>query len=150
MLSPSRANHLVSCLPRLSLNYTRNLSSTSRKRSRPRKSAKVVSTEASELLLTPATAQLQLDVSESLATSLNHYTSLPPLPPIDDWLSRFAHGSPQVRDRVSIRTPTSAISIAQSFMNSKKTSTNSPKVIVEAFPGVSRLKAVVTLLSYPI
>jgi hypothetical protein len=148
MLSPLRANHLVACRSRLSLNCTRNFASTSnegRKHGQPPKSLEVQLKEASE--------QLQRDafkLDPSLATSLNHYSSLPPLPPIDDWLPRFAYSSPALRDRISIRAPASAISIARSFMNSKETSTNNPKVIVEAFPGVCRLKAVVTLLSYPV
>ncbi len=152
MLSPSRTNHLVACFPRLSLSYTRNVSSTSkgRKRDRPQKSIKVASNEASEPLPSsspfPVSAQLQYDAS--LATSLNHYSSLPPLPPIDDWLNHFAYTSPQLRDRISLRAPATAISVARSFMNSKKTSTNNPKVIIEAFPGVRRLKDVVTLLSH--
>ena len=152
MFSPLRANHLVGCLPRLSLNCTRNLAFTSNegtKRARPRKPPKVASKEASEHLPSPPTAQLQRDASEldhSLVTSLNHYSSLPPLPPIDDWLSHFAYSSPQLRDRISIRTPASAISVARSFVNSKKTSTNNPKVIIEAFPGMRRLKVVVTPL----
>ena len=154
MLSPSRANHLVSWFPRLSLNFTRSFATSSNKggnRGRPRKSAKVASKEASEPLVSSAPAQPQPDASDPLlAASLNHYHSLPPLPPIDDWLSHFAYVSSQVRDRISIRAPASAISVAHSFINSKKTSTNNPKVIIEAFPGVPRLKAVVTLLSYPV
>lgn len=148
MLSPLRANHLVACLPRFSLNCTRNFTSTSNKRGRPPKNPKVVSKEASE---PPAAAQLHCDASEwdhSLATSLNHYSSLPPLPPTDDWLTHFPYTSPQVRDRISIRTPATAIGLAHSFMNSKKTSTNNPKVIIEAFPGPGALsRAFLTLPS---
>jgi hypothetical protein len=155
MLSPSRANHLVSWFPRLSLNFTRSFATNSNEggnHGRPQKSAKVASKEASEEpLASSASAQPQPDASDPLlAASLNRYHSLPPLPPIDNWLSHFAYVSSQVRDRISIRAPASAISVAHSFINSKKTSTNNPKVIVEAFPGVPRLKAVVTLLSYPV
>jgi hypothetical protein len=152
MLSPLRANRLVACLPSLSLNCTRNFATTSnegRKPGRPRIHPIVASNEASEPL--PAAAQLQLDVSTrehslAIATSLKHYSSLPPLPPVDDWLPHFAYTPLQVRDRISIRTPASAISVARSFINSEKTSTNNPKVIIEAFPGVRRLKSVVTIL----
>lgn len=156
MLSPLRANHLAACLPRLSLNCTRNFVATSNdgsKRGWPQNPPKVASKEPSEPLPSLTAAQLQPDASKldhSLVTSLNHYSSLPPLPPIDDWLSHFAYSTPQLRDRISIRAPASAISIAHSFMNSNKTSSNNPKVIIEAFPGVRRLKAVVTLLSYPV
>ena len=156
MLSPLRVNHLVACLPRHSLNCTRSFASTSNeagKRRRPRNSVKSWSKEASEPVSSPPAAQQQLDASKldhPLATSLNHYSSLPPLPPIDDWLLHFAHSSPQLRDRNSIRAPASAISMAHSFMNSKKTSTGNPKVIIEAFPGMRRVEDVVTLLSYPV
>jgi hypothetical protein len=158
MLSPSRANHLVACLPSLSLNCTRNIISTSYeagKRGRPRSLPKVASKGASEPLPSPDVRlrQLQRDASkleQCLATSLSHYSTLPPLPPIDEWVSHFAYTSPQVRDRISIRAPESAISVARSFINSKTAPTNNPKVIIEAFPGVRRLKAVVTLLSYPV
>ena len=151
MLSPSRANHLrvVARLPRLSPSCTRNIASASnegRKAGRPRKYAKVASKveEGSEPLPPPpATDPL-------LAASLNHYHSLPPLPPVDNWLPHFAYGSTQLRDRISIRAPASAISVAHSFVNSKRTSTNKPKVIVEAFPGVPRLDSVVSFLSYPV
>jgi hypothetical protein len=149
-------NHLVAGFPRLPLNCIRNFVATSNdgsKRGQPQESPKVASTEPSEPLPSLTAAQLQPDASEldhSLVTSLNHYSSLPPLPPIDRWLSHFAYSSPQIRDRISIRAPASAISIAQSFMNSNKTSTDNPKVIIEAFPGERRLKAVVTLLSYPV
>lgn len=156
MLSPLRVNHLVACIPSLSLNCARNFALTSnargRKRGQPPKSSKILSKEALEPVPSPAAAQLQpqlqCDEDHSLRTSLNHYSSLPPLPPIDDWLSHFAYTSPQLRDRISIRAPASAISIARGFVNSKKTSTNNPKVIIEAFPGVRCFKAVVILLSY--
>ncbi|KAI0283623.1 S-adenosyl-L-methionine-dependent methyltransferase [Russula aff. rugulosa BPL654] len=150
MLSPSRANHLVSCFPRLSLNFARSFATTSNEggnHGQPQKSAKVASKEASEPLVSSAPAQPQPDASDPLlAASLNHYHSLPPLPPIDNWLSHFAYASSQVRDRISIRAPASAISVAHSFINSKKTSTNNPKVIVEAFPGPGALsRAFLTL-----
>jgi transcription factor 1 len=158
MLSPLRANHLVARLPRLSLNCTRNIASTSdesKKRGRPRKPVKVALKKASEPLPPPPplpTAQPEPDAQpDSLpAALLNHYYSLPPLPPVDDWLLRFPYTSSQVRDRISIRETASAIRVAHSFLNSNKTSTNNPKVIVEAFPGVPRLKSVVTSLSCPV
>lgn len=145
MLSPSRANDLVSsCLPRLSLSYARNFATTSRRHGRPQKAVRVASEEVSDTLPSPA-ANLEVP-----ATSLNRYFSLPPLPPTEDWLSRFSHITSLLRDRISIRNPVSAISVAHSFVNSKKTFTGKPKVIVEAFPGVWRLKAIVTLLSHPV
>jgi len=149
MLSPLRANHLAACLPRLSLNCTRSFASTSREHGRPPKSVKDASKEAYEPL-SAAAAQPESDHSLDIDTALNHYSSLPPLPPSNDWLSHFSFGTPQLRDRISIRAPASAISVARSFVNSKKTSTNNPKVIIEAFPGVHRPKAVVTLLSCPV
>ena len=150
MLSPLRANHLARCLPRLSLNCsTRSFASTSREHGLPPKSVKDASIEA-YVPLFAAAAQPENHHSLDIDTALNHYSSLPPLPPSDDWLSHFYSGTSQLRDRISIRAPASAISVARSFVNSKKTSTNNPKVIVEAFPGVHCPKTVVTLLSCPV
>jgi hypothetical protein len=150
-----RVNHL---LPRLSLNCTRNFTSSNQVKSelrRPRKSAKVASEGVSESLLSPTAVELQGNAFKEehphpLATSLNHYFNLPPLPPTDDWLSRFAYTTPQLRDRISIRDPVSAIRVARSFINSTKISTGNSKIIIEAFPGVHRHKVVVTLLSHPV
>jgi len=148
MFSPLRANHLVARPPSLSLNSTRNSAFSSnevkRKLGRPRKSDKA-SKEASEPLPSIAPA-----ANTSEDPSLNHYFGLPPLPPADDWLSQFAYTSPLIRDRISIRAPLSAISVARSIINSKKISTNNPKVIIEAFPGVRCLKAIATLLSHTV
>lgn len=151
MLSPLK----VTRLPRLSLSSTRNVTSASnqvrRKNHKPSKSARVTLKEASDILPSPA-ATLQHDaaVKYSLATSLNHYLSLPPLPPIDQWLSHFPYTSAIMRDRISLRTPATAISVAHSFINSKKTFTGKPKVIVEAFPGMRCIKAVVKPFSHPV
>ena len=108
------------------LKYSRNfsLNEVARKRGRP---PKVVPEQPPKT--TPP------DLSGPLAASLNHYSSLPPLPPIDDWLSHFPYGPVVVRDRMSIRDPVSAIHVAHSFVDAKKTSTGNPKVIIEAFPG---------------
>ncbi|KAH9994962.1 S-adenosyl-L-methionine-dependent methyltransferase [Russula compacta] len=146
MLSPFRANH-AACIRCLPLNCTRNVASTSnqlkRNRSRAQTFATVTVEQASDPLPAPA---LPLAGGGSLATSLDHYSSLPPLPPIEDWLSHFPYASSAVRDRISIRAPTSAIRVAHSFINSKKTSTGNPKVIVEAFPGPGALsRAFLTL-----
>jgi hypothetical protein len=151
MLSPLRANRLVARLPCLSLNCTRNVA-TGARRGRPPKAARVKSEEASDTLPSSA-ANLESDASVgkySLATSLDRYSSLPPLPPVEDWLSHFSYTAAVVRDRISIRTPASAIRVAHSFINSKKTFTGKPKVIVEAFPGVWCLEAVVKLLSHAV
>ncbi len=155
MLSPLRVNHLIPCL---SLNCTRNFTSSNLVKKglrQPRKSAKVASERVSESLLSPTAVELQGNAFEEehpypLATSLNHYSNLPPLPPTNDWLSHFAYTSPQLRDRISIRDPASAIRVARSFINSRKISTGNPKIIIEAFPGVHRHKVVVTLLSHPV
>ncbi|KAH9057340.1 S-adenosyl-L-methionine-dependent methyltransferase, partial [Lactarius vividus] len=73
-------------------------------------------------------------------------SDLPPLPPIDDWISHFPYGSIVARDRISIRNPMTAIRVAESFVGSKKTSTGKPKVIIEAFPGPGALsRAFLTL-----
>lgn len=165
MLSPLRANNrLVARFPSGCLlpKCTRNIA-TKVKRGRPPKprvKPEEKSEEASDTVPVPppparppAPVYLKSDGSVpkySLATSLNHYFSLPPLPPIDDWLSHFSYASAVVRDRISIRTPASAIRVAHSFINSKKTATEKPKVIVEAFPGVWCLEAVAKLLSHAV
>jgi hypothetical protein len=146
MVSLLRTNHLVARLPSLSLKCAHNFTSTSnavnRKPGNLPNSDGVTSKEVSDTLTSPE--------RPSLATSLAHYSSLPPLPPTKDWVSHFSFTSTHLRDRVSIRTPESAINVAHSFIDSKKTFAGSPKVIVEAFPGVWRLKAVVALLSHPV
>jgi hypothetical protein len=111
------------------LKYSRNFSSNEvgRKRGRPSKPANIASDVVADPDPTPP--------DPALAASLNHYFSLPPLPPIDDWLSHFPIGPIVVRDRISIRDPVSAIHVARSFVDAKKTSTGNPKVFIEAFPG---------------
>ncbi|KAN0129209.1 S-adenosyl-L-methionine-dependent methyltransferase [Lactarius tabidus] len=80
------------------------------------------------------------------AASLKHYSSLPPLPPLGDWLSHFPYAPIVVRDRISIRDPLSAIHVAHSFVDAKKTSTGNPKTVIEAFPGPGALsRAFLTL-----
>ena len=155
MLSPLKANHLVARISCLSLGSTRNVASASnearRKSPKPLKTAGVTLEETLDTLSSPA-AILQHDASAvtyDLAASLNRYSSLPPLPPIEDWLSHFPYSSLVLRDRISLRTPETAISVAHSFINSKKTSTGSPKVIVEAFPGAWCLK-VAEIFSHPV
>jgi hypothetical protein len=148
MLSPLRPNHLIACARPLSLNCTLNSASTpngNRRKGLPPKLTKVSPKLASDPLPPPPTAH-----RDSLATSLSHYSSLPLLPPIDKWLSHFTYTSPVVRDRISIRTPESAIRVAQSFISSKKTSTGNPKVIVEAFPGARCLGTLIALFLRPI
>ncbi|KAI0268636.1 S-adenosyl-L-methionine-dependent methyltransferase [Gloeopeniophorella convolvens] len=71
--------------------------------------------------------------------TLRRYRRLPPLPPLDTWGSRFPFTTSPARDRISIRNPTSAIRVAQSFIDSKKVSTGKPKVVIEAFPGPGAL-----------
>lgn len=141
MLSPFRANYLVACARRLPFDCTRTLTSTSdenkRRFSQLSKPAEVSTKSASDHLPSSLVAHHDsFDEGDSLTAALSHYSSLPPLPPIDKWLSRFPYGAPVVRDRISIRSPESAIRVAQSFINSKKTTTGNPKVVIEAFPGV--------------
>lgn len=155
MLSP-RANYLVACARRHSFDCTRTIVSISnenrRKLGQLSKSAKVSTESASDPLAPSPLAHCDSfdDGGDSLTAALNHYSSLPPLPPIDKWLSHFPYGLPIVRDRISIRSPSSAIRVAQSFINSKKTTTGNPKVVIESFPGVLRLGTLVVLSSPPV
>jgi len=123
MLSPSRANHLIARVRCLPFSYTRNFTSSS--------------------------SEVKREGTDPLASQLNHYFSLPPLPPTEEWPSHFPFIAPSVRDRVSIRTPASAIRVAHSFINSKKTWTGKPKVIIEAFPGAWRLRTAIVLFLTP-
>ncbi|KAI0305536.1 S-adenosyl-L-methionine-dependent methyltransferase [Multifurca ochricompacta] len=132
--------------PRVQLKYTRNVAFASnevkRKRGRPPKSP----LEPTPDVITTSTQAHPSEGGHSLALSLNHYFRLPPLPPVGDWLTHFPYAPPVVRDRISIRDPASAIQVAQSFVNSKKTSTGNPKIIIEAFPGPGALsRAFLTL-----
>ena len=127
------------------LKYARNYSSNEveRKRGRPFKYPKAASEQPPErppTLRDPPESYSPL-AAPLLAASLKHYSSLPPLPPINDWLSHFPYGSVAVRDRISIRDPVSAIHVARSFVDSKKTSTGNPKVVIEAFPGALLLSS---------
>jgi len=155
MLSPLRANYLVACARRRSFDCTRIVSISNengRKLGQLSKSAKVSAESASDHLPPSPLAHGDSfdDGGDSLIAALNHYSSLPPLPPIDDWLSHFPYGSAAVRDRISIRSPASAIRVAQSFINSKKTTTGNPKVVIESFPGVLRLGTLIVLSSPPV
>lgn len=126
-------DHLVARYRGFPLKYRTfsSLNEVKRKRGRPSKSAKAALEQRPD---TPPAA-----IPPKLAASLNHYFSLPPLPPIDDWLSHFPFASVAVRDRISIRDPVAAINVARSFVDAKKTSTGNPKVVIEAFPGRSML-----------
>jgi hypothetical protein len=146
-----RANHLVACARRRSFDGTRTVVSLSnenrRKLGQLSKSAKV----SAESVSGPVAHRDSFDDSgDSLAAALNHYSGLPPLPPINEWLTHFPYGPILVRDRISIRSPASAIRVAQSFINSKKTATGKPKVVIEAFPGVLCLGTLVVLSSPPV
>ena len=139
MLSLLKANHLLAHARGLPLNHTRNFASASngvkRMRGRPPKLPKATPELAPNILAASTARRNSLEEGSPLFLSLNHYFSLPPLPPLDDWLSHFPYGPPVVRDRISIRDPITAIRIARSFITPKKTSTGNPKVIIEAFPG---------------
>lgn len=132
------ANHLLPRYRGFPLKYSRNFSvnEVGRKRGRPPKPS---SEEPPNTVAAGSTPPIPLD--SALVASLNHYSNLPPLPPIDDWLSHFPFASIQLRDRISIRNPLSAIHIARSFVDGKITSTENPKVIVEAFPGTLMLSS---------
>ncbi|KAI0256177.1 hypothetical protein BJV78DRAFT_443703 [Lactifluus subvellereus] len=137
MLSLLKANYLLEHARGLPLNYTRYFASNGFKRTRdgPPKPAKATLELAPDTLAASTSRRNSLEEGPPLAVSLNHYFRLPPLPPIDDWLSHFPYATPVVRDRISIRDPASAIRVARSFITSKKTSTGNPKIIIEAFPG---------------
>ena len=158
MLSPSRASNLVACarsLSFLSFNRTRSFASSTSNGNRPKsgqapKFARESPEPESNPLPPPLIHRVASDGGNSLVTSLDHYSGLPPLPPIDKWLSHFPYAQPVVRDRISIRDPASAIHVAQSFINSKKTSTGNPKVIIEAFPGAWHLNTPIALFLRPI
>lgn len=56
---------------------------------------------------------------------------------MDDWRTVFSPGHYNLRDRVSIANPETAEMLAKSFISSKSVATDSPKIIIEAFPGSS-------------
>ncbi len=130
-------DHLLARSRGFPLKYSRNhsLNDVGRKRGQASKSAKAASEQPPNTVVAGSTPPNPSERYGPLAASLKHYSSLPPLPPIDDWLSHFPYGPIVVRDRISIRDPASAIHVAQSFVDAKKTSTENPKVVIEAFPG---------------
>ncbi|KAA1471683.1 S-adenosyl-L-methionine-dependent methyltransferase [Dentipellis sp. KUC8613] len=74
------------------------------------------------------------------------YAALPPLPPLDEWRTYFQTTPSGVRDRISIRNPESATQVARGFLTGKRTRTNQPKIVIEAFPGPGALsRALMTL-----
>jgi hypothetical protein len=83
MLSPLTANHRIAYIRCLSLNRTRNFASA------PNGPLPKFARAMSELAPEPDET---LEGGRSLATSLNHYFSLPPLPPTEDWVDRFPWG----------------------------------------------------------
>ncbi|KAF8271235.1 S-adenosyl-L-methionine-dependent methyltransferase [Lactarius quietus] len=139
MRSLSSLDHLLARCRGFPLKYSRNFSVNvvGRKRGRPSKSK-----PPPPLITSPSRSEREGPV----APLLKHYFSLPPLPPLDDWLSHFPYGPIVVRDRISIRDPVSAIHVAHSFIDAKKTWTGNPKVVIEAFPGPGALsRAFLTL-----
>jgi len=139
MRSLSSLDHLLARCRGFPLKYSRNFSvnEVGRRRGRPSKAAPEQP---------PDTGSTPLPLDGALVASLKHYSSLPSLPPIDDWLSHFPYAPVIVRDRISIRDPLSAIRVAHSFVDGKTTSTGNPKVIIEAFPGPGALsRAFMTL-----
>ena len=76
-----------------------------------------------------------LESGGSFAESLKHYSSLPPLPPLGDWLSHFPYVPIVIRDQISICDPLSAIHLAHSFVDTGKTLMGKRKVVIEVFLG---------------
>jgi hypothetical protein len=136
MLSSLRANNLHLRTRGLPLIHTHNFVSSSNGAKKRRSRSPKPSSDTLEHAAPTTPQQTPVAVEGSqFAALLSHYSRLPPLPPIGDWLSHFSFAPNAVRDRISIRDPASAIRVAQSFITSKKTSTGNPKVIIEAFPG---------------
>ena len=150
MLSPLRVNYLAACARRLPFDCTRTFISTSDEKRRTLGRLPESAKASDPLPPSPVAHPDSFSGEDTLTAALSCYSSLPPLPPIDNWISHFPYATPGVRDRISIRSPASAIRVAQSFINSKKTTTGNPKVVIEAFPGVLRLGTLMALLLPPV
>ncbi|KAH8083761.1 S-adenosyl-L-methionine-dependent methyltransferase [Cristinia sonorae] len=61
------------------------------------------------------------------------------LPPLDEWRTTFSPHTVAERDRVSIRNPESALTLANSYLSDKSIAAGDEKVIIEAFPGPGQL-----------
>ena len=63
-------------------------------------------------------------------------SSLPPLPPFDEWKAKYTPQS--VSGRILMKNPKTATLIAKSFMNAVPSTSKGKKketVVIEAFPG---------------
>ncbi|TFY70882.1 hypothetical protein EVG20_g2110 [Dentipellis fragilis] len=70
------------------------------------------------------------------------------LPPLDEWRTYFHTTPSAARDRISIRNPESASQVARGFLTGKRTRTNQPKIVVEAFPGPGALSRALMALPH--
>ncbi|EJF65151.1 S-adenosyl-L-methionine-dependent methyltransferase [Dichomitus squalens LYAD-421 SS1] len=76
---------------------------------------------------------------QSLARTYSSQSLLPPLPPQEEWRKTFTYQTVARRDRVFVRTPQAARSIAQSLFTRTPAATDKGKVVIEAFPGPGAL-----------
>ena len=74
---------------------------------------------------------------QPVARSFTSLPSLPPLPPQDEWRKTFPHVRVTRRDRVFLRSPEAARSVANSLFTTTPATNGKGKVVVEAFPGPS-------------
>lgn len=64
------------------------------------------------------------------------FSTVPPLPPVTQWRELFAAYS---KDRVSLHNPTTAQAITSAVLSKRSPIGGEGKIIIEAFPGESKL-----------
>lgn len=64
-----------------------------------------------------------------------HFHDSNPLPPDDEWRTRFPANAVAVRDRVTVRNPDTASLLAEGYLTGKSIGAGHDKVIIEAYPG---------------
>ncbi len=80
----------------------------------------------------------RLPLSFSSSRTYASASSLPPLPPLEEWRTLFPWGSGARRDRVFLSNLDTARKVARSFIKDSPTN-GKGKVVVEAFPGACYL-----------
>ncbi|KAK7692605.1 hypothetical protein QCA50_004237 [Cerrena zonata] len=102
-------------------------------------------------LLRIGTSSLRASKRTQACTTLKYFRrrfhDTNPLPPEDEWRTRFPSSVVAVRDRVSVRVPDTASLLAEGFLEGKSIAAGDNKVIIEVYPGPGALSRALLHLS---